>query len=377
MIASPPPYPTSRTAQPNIHATVGDLADLVVHTRLAQAIEAGVPRYAMLKRGVVAARERSAAVLNRLAANSGWRAYRPHGRGLLLDADGFFIDLLATENPAHCTCSFLIYADTLKSLNLAHERVLSIIGGSRIMDPMFAMHWYFVAGAGLDFAVMNEVASEALLDEAYPDVAGGVAAFIERFLDSPDPVLVIQGPPGSGKTRLLRAILGELSRRRGEEIDVMTSNDPRALADDQLYVRFLTGAMDAFVIEDADHLLCPRSDGNDLMQRFLTIADGIVRNQGRKIIFSTNLPNIGDLDDALVRPGRCFARLMTRALRPVEAERFVGRICELDGKSAGAALASLHRAAWSMYSVAELYRLVSDRPDQDQTLVRAQIALIG
>ena len=376
MIA-PAPYPTSRTAQPNIHTTVADIADLVIHTRLAQAIQAGAPRYGMFKRGVVAARERSAEALNRLAADSGWRAYRPHGRGLLLDADGFFIDLLATENPAHCTCSFLIYADTLDLLNLAHERVLSIIGGSRIMDPMFAMHWYFVAGAGLDFAVMNEVASEALLDEAYPDVAGGVAAFIERYLDSPDPILVIQGPPGSGKTRLLRAILGELSRRRGEEIGVMTSNDPRVLADDQLYVRFLTGAMDAFVIEDADHLLGPRSDGNDLMQRFLTIADGIVRNQSRKIIFSTNLPNIGDLDDALVRTGRCFARLMTRALRPAEAERFVGRICELDGRPAGAALARLHQAPWSTYSVAELYRLVSDRPDQDQTLAGAQIALVG
>ena len=377
MIAPLPRYPTSRNAQSNIYETVTGVTDLVVHTRLVQAIEAGVPRYAMFKRGVVAARERLAEVLNRLAADSGWRAYRPHGWGLLLDADGFFIDLLATENPSHCTCSFVIYADTLELLNSAHERVLSILGGSRIMDPMFAMHWYFVAGAGLDFAVMNEVASEALIDEAYPDVAGGVAAFIERYLDSPDPVLVIQGPPGSGKTRLLKTILGELSRRRGEEIGVMTSNDPRVLADDQLYVRFLTGAMDAFVIEDADHLLGPRSGGNDLMQRFLTIADGIVRNQGRKILFSTNLPNIGDLDDALVRTGRCFARLMTRALRPAEAERFVGRICELYGRPAAAALARLHRAAWSTYSIAELYRLVSDRPDQDEALARAKIALTG
>ena len=224
---------------------------------------------------------------------------------------------------------------------------------------------------------MNEVASEALLDEAYPDVAGGVAAFIARYLDSPDPVLVLQGPPGSGKTRLLRALLGELSRRRGEEIGVMTSADPRALADDQLYVRFLTGAVDAFVIEDADHLLGPRSDGNELMQRFLTIADGIVRNQGRKIIFTTNLPNVGDLDDALVRPGRCFARLMTRALRPAEAERLIGQICEKDGHPPGASLARLHRTARSTYSVAELYRLLTERPDLDQAPARTPLALIG
>ena len=69
------------------------------------------------------------------------------------------------------------------------------------------MHWYFVAGAGLDFAVMNEVASEALLDEAYPDVAGGVAAFVGRYST------LRSGPcaPGAarvGQDRLLRAILG-------------------------------------------------------------------------------------------------------------------------------------------------------------------------
>jgi hypothetical protein len=84
-------------------------------------------------------------------------------------------------------------------------------------------------------------------------------------------------------------------------------------------VKFLTGAWDAFVVEDADHLLQPRAKGNDHLHRFLSIADGIVRAQARKIIFSTNLPNLGDLDDALVRPGRCFARVSTKKLSPGEA----------------------------------------------------------
>lgn len=48
------------------------------------------------------------------------------------------------------------------------------------------------------------------------------------------------------------------------------------------------------------------------MHRFLAIADGVVRAQGRKIIFTTNLPNISDIDEALVRPGRAFDVLRTR-----------------------------------------------------------------
>ena len=83
-------------------------------------------------------------------------------------------------------------------------------------------------------------------------------------------------------------------------------------------VPYSTGSHDAFVVEDVDHLLTPRVDGNTEMHRFLAVADGVVRAQGRKIIFTTNLPNIGDLDEALVRPGRCFATVRTRVLAAAE-----------------------------------------------------------
>ena len=69
-----------------------------------------------------------------------------------------------------------------------------------------------------------------------------------------------------------------------------------------------------------------RSNGNIDLHRFLAVADGVVRAQGRKIIFTTNLPNIGDIDEALVRPGRCFATLRTRALERSEAASLLARI---------------------------------------------------
>src|ERR1700676_3197847 len=85
----------------------------------------------------------------------------------------------------------------------------------------------------------------------------------------------------------------------------------RALEHGEIFVDVITGNHDAFVIEDADHLLMARSNGNVDLHRFLAVADGVVRAQGRKIIFTTNLPNIGDIDEALVRPGRCFATVCT------------------------------------------------------------------
>jgi len=126
---------------------------------------------------------------------------------------------------------------------------------------------------------------------------------------------------GHRKTRLVRAILAAMSARKADSAQVLYTADTRALENDEIFVDFLTGNHDAFVIEDADHLLMARSNGNVDLHRFLAVADGVVRAQGRKIIFTTNLPNIGDIDEALVRPGRCFATVRTRALERYEQHR--------------------------------------------------------
>lgn len=51
------------------------------------------------------------------------------------------------------------------------------------------------------------------------------------------------------------------------------------------------------------------------------VADGVVRAQGRKMIFTTNLPNLSDIDEALLRPGRCFASVRVRALSRMKWSR--------------------------------------------------------
>ena len=109
----------------------------------------------------------------------------------------------------------------------------------------------------------------------------------------------------------------------------------------------------------ADHLLMARSKGNVDVHRFLAVADGVVRAQGRKIIFTTNLPNIGDIDEALVRPGRCFATVRTRALDRREAASLLTRIAA--ARAARNAPASAVALAADMRSItlAALYRLVN------------------
>ena len=333
-----------------------DLDSFVMDARLAKAWGTQGAQYPTHRELHFSARRELDEVFDDLALNLGWRGHRTNATSVLLDADGLFISGSGARKPDYCSCAFQIWAATPPQANGAKDAILARLGDTLIRDPMISVDWTFQSGKGeLQTAHIEEIADDKLHDEAYPDIKGGVAAFIEHYLESPETVLVLQGPPGTGKTRLIRAVLGELSRRRGGCARALFTSDKRALENDEIYVKFLTGRRDAFVVEDADHLLQPRAKGNDHLHKFLTIADGIVRAQGRKIVFSTNLPNVGDLDDALVRPGRCFGRVLTRKLSWCEAMALMDSL-SLPDQSHADSTPPLTEKPNASYALAELYK---------------------
>jgi hypothetical protein len=333
---------------------VHTLWNLVLDQRMARAMSEGVSRYPIYRVLHFAARIEIDVLFDAIALDPAWRAERIAYEEVLLDGDGVLIVGYGNRKVDYCSCSFYIWAKDVARAEAAKQRLRDKAGPTRITEPMFRIEWAFVTSHGLQGAWIEEMADDVLRDRAYPEIAGGVRGFIERYLTSPEAVLVLQGPPGTGKTRLIRGILGEMSRRKDEPAVALYTGDMKALAGDEMFVKFITGRQDAFVIEDADHLLKPRVDGNEHLHRFLTIADGVVRSQGRKIIFSTNLPNVGDLDDALVRPGRCFSHVHVRALTSGEARALAAEIAAGDADKlarASSAIAGEHRC-----SLAEVYQ---------------------
>jgi hypothetical protein len=107
---------------------------------------------------------------------------------------------------------------------------------------------------------------------------------------------------------------------------VLYTADTKLFDTDEIFARFLTGDEKFFIVEDADHVLKSRAAGNENLHRFLTISDGIFKALGKKIIFTTNLPNLSDLDDALSRKGRCFAHEIFRPLTQVESIKLAQKI---------------------------------------------------
>ncbi len=339
---------------------VWDFAEFVLKARFAQALEEGKSRYPLFRELRFAVNTNLTKLFDRLAIELDWNTQRIDGETLIFDGDGFFVTGNGSRKSTYSSCLFHIWAENQAVLEAVASDILKHVEPVKLKLLTFSIDWHFVMSRGnLQSVSIEEVADDVLLDVAYPSLPGGVSQFIDRYLKAPETILVLQGPPGSGKTRLIRAILGEISRRNDSPAQAMYTGDNKALEGDEIFVKFITGHDDAFVIEDADHTLQPRAKGNEDLHRFLAIADGVVRAQGRKIIFSTNLANVGDLDDALVRPGRCFAHVLLRDLTVEESERLVKALCDGDDDKVVRATAQLGSLVRRGYSLADIYQAVA------------------
>jgi hypothetical protein len=139
------------------------------------------------------------------------------------------------------------------------------------------------------------------VDEMYPFLKGeSLSDYYERYMASSANILLLIGPPGTGKTTFIRGLLAHTNS------SAIVSYDSSIIEKDHFFANFIEGEESIMVLEDSDAFLKSRNDGNTMMHRFLNVGDGLVTTKGKKMIFSTNLPSIRDVDSALVRPGRCF-----------------------------------------------------------------------
>jgi hypothetical protein len=335
----------------------------LLHAELAQSLASDGPGYPVYRQQQVAARIDPKLLLERIALRRDWQVQRPDPVTLVIrSADAFFM-VFATGNPRHCQMSYRLWAKDASVAEALETELLAETAHCRIAtESVFHLDWRFLSAHGLKEAMTVERPQDTLLDEAYPALPDGVHSFIQRYLSAPASVLLLQGPPGGGKTRLIREILRQMSARKDDDecATALYSGEKGVWDTDEIFVEFITGGHDAFLIEDADHLLAPRAGGNQTLHRFLNISDGIAQAQGRKIIFSTNLPNVRDIDPALVRPGRCFAHVYLQELEPAQARRLLERLCGGEAERRQAGLQQLERSGKKTHSVAEVYAAYRD-----------------
>lgn len=159
------------------------------------------------------------------------------------------------------------------------------------------------------------------VEEMYPFLKGEkLTDYYDRFLKSSANILLLIGPPGTGKTTFIRGLIAHSNS------SAIVTYDAAILEKDFVFARFIEEDTGMMVLEDSDNFLKSRSDGNTMMHRFLNVGDGLVTTKGKKMIFSTNLPSIRDVDPALIRPGRCFDILSFEPLTKKQAEALAKKV---------------------------------------------------
>jgi hypothetical protein len=188
------------------------------------------------------------------------------------------------------------------------------------------------------------------VEEMYPFLNGeSLASYYDRYMESPANILLLIGPPGTGKTTFIRGLLAH------RDASAMVTYDAGILEKDGFFARFIEDDTSVMVLEDSDAFLKSRSDGNTMMHRFLNVGDGLVTTKGKKMIFSTNLPSIRDIDSALVRPGRCFDIVTFDTLTLPQAKTLADKLgVELPVKPRG--------KETEKYSIAEVFHVQQNQP---------------
>lgn len=150
----------------------------------------------------------------------------------------------------------------------------------------------------------------------YPHFDQSPAELWDEFKKSQSNVILAYGIPGTGKSNFLM----EMVEARGWDDKIYLADRMDVLAHSGFpdFIRELP-AGSLVLTEDSDVLVQKRTEGNVSMSALLNATAGIV-SRDVKIIISTNLTSKDKIDDALMRPGRCFRILKFNPLHTKHAQ---------------------------------------------------------
>lgn len=184
---------------------------------------------------------------------------------------------------------------------------------------------------GFYLSAIGTLDSPIVRDNYEDEVLSGFD-FVTKDLNSPKPfgrLTIVNGPPGTGKTYLIRGIVNELKNSTVVLIPpkMISEIDGPSLVPVFVSHKRKNQNPITLIIEDADACLAPRmSDNISSISSLLNHSDGIIGSMlDLKIIATTNQSNI-EFDEALTRAGRLSRHIEVKELSAEKANQIYKRL---------------------------------------------------
>ncbi len=197
-----------------------------------------------------------------------------------------------------------------------------------------------------------------------PETRGQLEALAQMHQPDFGKIIILNGEPGTGKTYAIRALMQEWKSWCSFKVimdphEFFTKPDYMIRHLDRAKMKGKKGkrSFQLLVLDDADLFLAAdaKAQTGDAVSRLLNMSDGII-GQGLDCLFliSTN-QELGEINEAISRPGRTLANISFRRFIQEEAEAWI-KSHGGDPEKLQASKKSAGFASASSYSLAELFQ---------------------
>ena len=190
-------------------------------------------------------------------------------------------------------------------------------------DNLVPIKYAFPGPSGIQITY-RDFEKQNLIEENYSqDVIQKFKKLNEDIDSKSNGLIIFNGPPGTGKTHLIRSLMTECKDSK----DSMICIPPLDFLQNISLLTQAISSSDAslVVLEDLGDILTKKSysDHVQVYSNLLNITDGLLSLLSNALVVLTFNTDIGDISEALLRPGRCISHIEIKELPKSQAKQLL------------------------------------------------------